>query len=94
MKIPAPIYLIIGVLLGVLAMRFGTKPIPPCPDVKCPEAVAISMNRADISGDIRRFKGDFDNSVHVSGNVYLITCGGDTVLSRFTTRSIDSFTNQ
>ena len=79
---------------GMFTEKATRQPCVTCPDVKCPEAVAISMNRADVSGDIRRFKGDIDNSLHVSGNVYLITCGGDTVLSSFTTRSLDSLTNQ
>lgn len=75
----------VGITIGVIGAPWVQRPpsCPQCPDMRCPDNVAIKANPLSIE-DVRKFKGDIQQYTTVEGDVYLI-CNDDT--SRWKGRS-------
>lgn len=80
----------IAILIGAVLLGFGggmlTSPqvmpapscpeCPACPDVKCPEAVSLSLNRSDL-GELRKLRitrSTIDQRITIQGSVILSLC--------------------
>ena len=84
--------LLVGVTLGGFLTLKTMGPECPACDVKCPDAVSLSVTRHQMD-ELQKLKirnGNFDQSVRINAeNITIINCEGDTMGTYSMPRNID-----